>query len=295
MPSLLVPPGAVESYVRVAGERWRVLQSVWQSDSPTPMLLLHGGGYDAAGISWYLAFTALGADRRLVAPDLPGCGGSRAVPTLGNVGRTVGQLVALLDAMGLGRVVVGGVSMGGDLALELALRHPERIAALVCVAPGGLVARTGNRLTHTLAWLGTRGGPGWMDAIARVSRPLVRGLVDRFVHDPATLPAEAVDEFVAEAHRPGGGVAYGLYNRACTGPTRMTNDKSRLVAGIGVPTLFLHGNLDPIVPLSGSVAAAVAMPDAEVVVVADTGHWVQLERPAEFEVAVRGFLGARGL
>lgn len=290
MTGYLVPPGATETYVRAAGARWRVLTGTWTDEPPTALLLLHGGGYDAAGISWYRALGALGADRRVVAPDLPGFGGSRDVPVLGDVAATADQVAGLLDAMGLRRVVVCGVSMGGDLALELALRHPGLVTGLVCVAPGGLISRWGSAVSHNLAWLATRGGPATMELISRASRPWVRRSLEGLVQDMSALPQEAVEEFVAEAYRERGGVAYGLYNKASIGWRRMRNDKTARVDRIEVPALFLHGDKDPAVPLSGSEKAAAAMPRAKLVLFGGCGHWVQLERSADFEAEVRAFL-----
>ena len=292
----LLPPGARETFVPAVGGRWRVLEGERSpagepaglgerslrrepaSLEATPILLVHGGGYDAAAISWYRLIGPLAAQRRVIAPDLPGCGGTTGVALPGAPSAAADQLVALLDELGLDRVVACGVSMGGDIALELALRHPARLAGLVCIAPGGLMPSFGSAAMQRLMWLTTRANDRGMALISRLSRPLLARVVRDMVHDPATLPPEAVAEFFAEARRPDGGVAYGSYNRATVGPRGMLNDKSGVVGSIHLPALFFPGRQDGLVSIDGSRRAVAAMPNARLVEVYACGHWAQLEQ-----------------
>ncbi|MDO5534680.1 MAG: alpha/beta hydrolase [Propionibacteriaceae bacterium] len=292
----LLPPGARETFVSAIGGRWRVLEGerpLGQEPAGldvAPILLIHGGGYDAAAISWYRLIGPLSAMRRVIAPDLPGCGGTTEVPLPGAPSAAADQLVTLLDALGVDRVVACGVSMGGDIALELALRYPTRLAGLVCIAPGGLMPSFGSAAMQRLMWLTTRASDRGMALISRLSRPLLSRVVRDMVHDPATLPPEAVAEFLAEARRPDGGVAYGSYNRATVGPRAMLNDKSRRVGSIELPALFFHGQQDGLVSIDGSRRAVAAMPNARLVEVDDCGHWAQLEQHERFLAELTTFL-----
>jgi len=197
----------------------------------------------------------------------------------------------VLDALSLPRAIVGGVSMGGDVALTLALAHPDRVAGLVLIAPGGLAARVGGRATHTAAWLAAR-SPDWLLLpAARLANRFVGTALRAIVKDPATLPPEVVAEFVRESRHPRGGIAYGRYNQATIGRRGLLNDLSDRVGEIAAPTLFVHGDDDPLVPPEGSRRAAERMPDARLVAVADCGHWAQLEAHDLVLSEITRFLG----
>ena len=71
--------------------------------------------------------------------------------------------------------------------------------------------------------------------------------LSRMVHDPSTIDAEIRAEFAREARRPGSGVGYGRYNQATLGPRGMRNNLLPDVFRIAAPTLFLHGEDDPLV------------------------------------------------
>lgn len=284
---LLVPLGARAERVAAVGGHWRVLTQSAPAPERTPVLLVHGGGFDNAAISWFRLIEALGAERPVVAPDLPGCGGTQGVAVAGRADLVADQLADLLEALGIPRVIVCGVSMGGEIALQVGLRHPGRTAAIVAIAPGGLIERFGSPATNALLWLTTRIGDRGMNAISRATAPLARRTMNAIVRNP--LPQPVIQEFVAEAHRPGTGVAYGKYNRRNISPTRMTNNLLPYVTRIGAPTLFFHGEDDPTVSIHGSEAAVALMPNARLVRVPDCGHWAQLEKHDEFLSAWQEF------
>src|SRR5262245_58253256 len=123
-----------ETTITVAGSPVRAYRA---GAGPT-LVLLHGGGLDDAQLSWAPAWPALTIHARLLAPDLPGYGGSplgRTAPTLEGY-RT--WLLAFLDAAGIQTAVAAGMSLGGGIALRAALDAPARIAGLVLLAPYGI-------------------------------------------------------------------------------------------------------------------------------------------------------------
>ncbi|SDH75052.1 Pimeloyl-ACP methyl ester carboxylesterase [Agrococcus jejuensis] len=242
-----------------------------------PVLLVHGGGYDAAGISWFRLVEALAPSRPVVAPDLPGFGGTEGIEPIGDADALADLLAELLDALALPRVVVIGVSMGGDVALRLALRHPDAVASLVAIAPGGLVARVGGSALHALAWAGTRLPDALLRPLTRAAGRFAGATIRGFVSDPATLPPEVVAEFAAEGRAPGSGLAYGAYNRWAIARRGMPHHLRDRVAGIRAPTLLVHGTADPMVPIEGSRLAADRIPHATLVALPGVGHWAQLE------------------
>lgn len=288
MPAALVPPDAAATQVEADGGSWRVLTPRVPPPARTPALLLHGGGFDHAGISWFRMIGALGAERPVIAPDLPGFGGTRSVPVKARADLVADQVAALLDALAIDQVIVCGVSMGGEIALQFGLRHRDRTTALVAIAPGGLRGKFGATPVNLVTWLATRVPDRGLDLISRASAPWARTSIESIIRHP--LPEAALDEFVAEAHRTGSGVAYGKYNRFNVRPTRMRNNLLPYLSALDAPTLFFHGEQDTVVPIQGSVNAALLMPNAHLIRIADCGHWAHLEKHDEFIAAWRQFI-----
>lgn len=287
----LAPAGSTERTVDLGRGPLRVLWSVTDPAPPgIPLLLVHGGGTDTAAISWYEAYAAFGDRRLVVAPDLPGFGGSTGVEPVGGPGALADVVAGVADRLGLRRVVVGGISMGGDVALHLALRRPDLVEALVLVAPGGLTPLLGNRALQLSSWLAAQLPDPVLVPLAGVANRFARSAIRRMVRNPDGLPAEVVDEFVREARRPRAGMGYARYNQATLGPRSMRNDLQPVVGRITVPALFLHGADDPMVDPDDSRRAVAAMPDARLVTLPGCGHWAQFEARDRFVREVRGFL-----
>ena len=188
-----------------------------------------------------------------------------------------------------------GVSMGGDVALNVALRHPGLVEALVLIAPGGLVPVFRNRFVQLSAWLAAQLPDGVLVPLARLANTQVEAALKAMVHDPSRLPPEVVAEFRREARRPGAGLGYARYNQASLGPRSMRNNLLPVVHRITAPTLFFHGEDDPLVDPQGSLRASQLMPDARLVLVPECGHWAQLESRDRFLAEVRRFLSDRGI
>jgi pimeloyl-ACP methyl ester carboxylesterase len=102
----------------------------------TPLLLTHG--YSLSSRTWEHNLPAIGAGRTVITWDIRGHGRSDAAedPAYYSAELSVGDMAAVLDAAGVGRAAVGGLSLGGFLSLEFYLRHPERVAALLLFDTG---------------------------------------------------------------------------------------------------------------------------------------------------------------
>ena len=299
-----LPRGSFETFIDLDGGRVRVLDSfppraagVSPStdaglDTHAPILLIHGGGTDNSTISWFNVFTDLDGEGRMIAVDLPGFGRTSGIEPVGGGDALADFVARAAKALDVTRAVVMGVSMGGDVALNLALRHPHLVDALVLIAPGGLVPVFRNRPTQLAAWLMAKLPDALLEPVTRWANKHVEAALAAMVKDPGTLPAPAVEEFVREAQRPRAGMAYGRYNQASLGPWRMRNNLLPKVAEIRVPTLLFHGQDDPLVDPAGSRRASELMPDARLALVPDCGHWAHLEAPARFNHEVRAFLAA---
>jgi 3-oxoadipate enol-lactonase len=179
--------------------------------------------------------------------------------------------VALLDALGISSAHVYGVSMGGMIAQELALRFPERVRGLVlgCTSPGGPRAvRPSLRKIRALAQP-TRGelldpARGWPAALLfsaefRRTRPdEVRRLLELFTRHPPPPHGVSAHWWASFFH-----------------------DTVSRLDQIRAPTLVLHGEVDAMAPVANAQLLAERIPDAELGVLPGTGHAYPLERPHE--------------
>lgn len=261
-----------------------------QAGPRLPIVLIHGGGMDRAAIAWARLIGPLSADRMVVAPDLPGFGASLSLDPVGSAAAMADIVGDALDRVGVDRVIVAGVSMGGDVALNLALRSPDRVAGLVLVAPGGLAPRVRNPAVQLLAWAAAQLPDALLLPLVRWGNRHVGHLIRRMVADPATLPPEIAERFVREAARDQAGIAYLRYNQASLAPTHLRNDLSDRVGSIPAPTLFFHGANDRLVAPADSRRAAAQMPRARLVIVPDCGHLAQIEAQDRFRVELGLFL-----
>jgi pimeloyl-ACP methyl ester carboxylesterase len=279
----LMPRGARAECVDLDNGRVGLLRGGEPNRQP-PVVLLHGGGTNAA-ISWYRTFGPLSAEHQVLAPDLPGYGATAGIEPVGGGSALADFVARIMDKLGLADAVVVGSSMGGEVALNLALQHPKLVRALVLISPAGLLPVAGNQVVQYLAWLSTRLPERMLMSLNRSSRGL-RGIV----HDPAVLPAELIEEYRRQAQRPGPGLAFVRHTKASVGRREMRNNLLPLVGRITVPTLFVHGANDPVVSPETSRQAAERMSAARRVVVPDSGHWAQLEAPDRFLTELNHFL-----
>lgn len=247
-----------------------------------PVVLVHGAGADAAGMSWKEVFPALAESYRVYAMDLPGYGESDRVPqdVPPTVDFYVEQLDGLLAELDLREVTLVGISKGGGIALGYVLDHPERISNLVLVDSYGLGDRVpGGRSTAiTVKVPKLMEGSWWA---MKKSRTLLKSNLANVIHD-ANLTDDIVDDAHREIRRPNSGDAYIRFARAemhLSGPR--TNYYDRLDE-LPVPTLFIHGEDDPLIPKELSEQAADRAPVADLFTLQQCGHWVSREHPEVF-------------
>lgn len=285
----LVPPGAREEYVPANGGSFRLLRGA--VDGPdTPSLMVHGGGSDNAAISWYRLIGPLSTDRPVIASDLPDFGYTTDIVASTTTDGMADQPRDLIRELGIDRVVVCGVSMGGEVVLQFANRHPRACTALVAIAPAVCSKQYKNPFAHRLAWLFSLMPDMFLRPLSMLANRFVKTVLTRMVADPSTLPAVVVEEFGREARRPGSGHVYGQYNKPAIGSRRMRNNMLPTIAKISTPTLFSHGADDPLVDPGGSGEAVRRMPNARLDLVPNSGHWAHLEAHVRFLAELRSFL-----
>ena len=258
---------------------------VVQSGRGAPVLLLHG--FTGSGTTWDALRSALHAAFTVITVDLTGHGRSDAPadPARYALGRFSGDLLAVLDSLGIGRVALLGYSMGGRAALDFALRHHARVAALVLESTSPGIADEAERAARSAS-----------DAAlaARIERDGVAAFVDEWERLPLWASQEtlAADARAQLRRQRLANDATGLANSLRGAGAGATAAVTHQLGNITVPVQLIAGERDPkYVALARLIAAsAYAASTTELVVVAGAGHAVHLERPAEFAGLVERFL-----
>lgn len=274
----------------------------WMPERPTgiTVLLLHGGGADSAELSWGEVGPALAsAGHRVVAPDHPGFGHSPTAPWPPAQDRLVRHVGALVDALGLHDYAIGGLSLGGGLALGHLLDRPGHARGAMLLGTFGVMPRlVGGPLSalHQFGtWLLLR--TGLLDAMTRsYSRSpaaMERGL-RAIVRNPAARTPELVGAVIAEAATGRGLRAFAQWQRDQVLWDRLRTDYTDRLRAIRTPAILVHGERDGGVPIARARAAAELLPRAELVVIPEAGHWVQRDRPDLVIPALLGFLRELG-
>jgi len=241
----------------------------------TALLLIHGFPLDHR--MWAAQMAALSAQVHVIAPDLRGFGRSAATMSGAlTMDQHADDLAALLDALGVERAIVGGLSMGGYVAFAFWRRHRQRVAALI--------------LADTRAEPDSPQARANRDAAAqKVRQAGVAALADEML--PRLLaPANLANPRVAERLRamilaqPAETVIAalaGLRDRPDSRPTLPT---------IAVPTLVLVGEQDALTPPADAAALAAAIPGARLVAIPAAGHMSPMENPRAVNAALREFI-----
>ena len=256
-------------------------------DAPA-VVLLHGLG--ATNASLLPTLWDLAADHHVLAPDLPGHGASAAPYGAYDAAFFARWLGAYLDAVGVEKAVLLGNSLGGRVALEVALLQPDRVTALVLLAPA--VAFRKLRQFVPVVRLAR-------PEAAALPLPMTRGMarvtLRRMFAQPRRLTAQSYDAAAGEFVR--------VYKRAAYRVAFFSSLKQiylddafgeqgfwRRLPTLDVPALFLWGDRDLLVPSGFARHVAAALPDARSVVLADCGHVPQFELPERTHAEVRAFL-----
>ena len=287
-PDLDRGPAAAPEPVRRLGKvqgRRVVWHEAGAAGAPT-LLLLHGGGTDEALISWPHVLRAF-PERRVVAPDLPGYGGTARLRGPYRIEALARWVMAFMDEAEVVPGAVAGVSMGGATAITLALEAPERVRALVAVAAFGLGGHAPMPLT---VWLAARMPitPLVYAAIAADERT-ARRVLSRVFADPERIPPDMLAAVRVAARRQVLARSFGAFLRGETRLKGFRTDLSTRLPEIGCPTLFVHGTGDALVPAQASRRAAGLVPGAKLALL-DAGHNPMREAPEAFLAALRGFL-----
>jgi len=246
-----------------------------RGDGPA-VLFIHG--YPLDHTIWNPQLEALDGWRR-IAPDLRGMGQSDA-PDLGySMATYASDLAALLDTLGVERVVLCGLSMGGYVAFEFLRRWRERVSGLVLIATrAGPDTTEGKRARDAAAAQAREGGAGVI-ADAMLPKMLAPGAPEGLVARVRALMAAT----------PVPGIVGAL------GAMRDRPDSMSLLPALaGLPALVIAGGSDQLMPVSEMSAMAAAIPGARLVVAPGAGHLPTLETPSIVTDALQRFLAQPG-
>ena len=257
-----------------------------------PLLLLHGTAIDSATLSYGPAMPTLGQRHRVLALDWPGYGRSERPSVNLTMDGYVELLVAFMVTQRVERAHVAGFSMGGAVALGLALHAPERVATLTMIGSYGLDASLPVPLLPYLAMRAPLLRPGVVWALRR-SRLLTRQILTRVVF---SNPRRVTRDLVADVHRqlraPEAERSFGAWLRGELRPFSPGTTYADRLAEVAVPTLLLHGRDDRVVSWRKAERAQRQLVDARLVVVPGCGHWVPREAPEVFHHELLSFTGA---
>jgi pimeloyl-ACP methyl ester carboxylesterase len=254
-------------------------------DGP-PLLLLHGSGPGVSAWANYRGNLPVFAEHfRTLALDFPGFGKSYS-PDGNPMPAALPAVLDFLDALGLGALPVVGNSMGGNIAARLASGHPERVSRLVTIGGVGLPLFSasppeGIKLLVQFVEDPTRERlMAWMESMVHDTGLLTEEFVE-LRWQAATDPAALAD--VRKLFNAGSLAAMGRRGAGAA-------DAIAMLTAIQAPTLLTWGRDDRVTPLDGSLVAMRLIPQVELHVFHDCGHWAMIERKDEFESTVLSYL-----
>ncbi len=245
----------------------------------TPVVLLHA--FPLNSKQWDGQIESLAERFRFIAPDLQGFGGSSAPDDAASYSMDsyADDAAAVLDELGLDKVVLTGLSMGGYIAFAFLRRHRDRVSALVLADTKAEAdpPEAKEKRTTQQAQVRAEGTAGLIEGLSGA-------LLGEATRAKKPDIVEATKKLMAE-NPPAGfiGALEAMKNRP---------DSTAELAAITVPTLVIVGENDGVTPVAASEALNQGITGSKLVVIPEAGHLSNLEAPEAFNGAVAEFLGA---
>lgn len=248
-----------------------------------PMVMLHGAY--ASVHAWEPWVEELGDEFRLISFDLPGHGLTGAIPDADysreNMSRTLDQIMQLMK---LDRAVIVGHSMGGSVALQYALDHPEKIRGLVLIGSSGMRRTTDENIPSSFGIADV----SWLQPITRYVTP--RFMIEAALRDSVADPDNFVTKDMVERY-------WELIRMTGSREALLQRQNLRLAAEplearlgeITIPTLLIWGANDKLVPLSHGVRMNGAIFNSRLLAYPNIGHLPMQEAPAKTAAEARAF------
>lgn len=259
-----IPASVLDTRVDVGALGIRVLR---KGGGP-PLLVVH----DSLGnLGWLPLYERLANNFSVIVPDLPGYGQSDR-PDWARSPRDLAIIVMqLLDRLELSGITLVGVGFGGFIAAEMATMNQTRFTRLVLVGPTGLHTREGEVTDQMLMGFAEYGLTGFRDA--RAFEQIIGA---------KELPPDVYQlwDFGTE-----------MTARICWKPWMYSDQLPHLLSEVRVPSLVVCGEQDRLVPLDVGRQYGEILPDARVEVVAEAGHFVDLEEPDRLAELIEAHAG----
>jgi pimeloyl-ACP methyl ester carboxylesterase len=251
-------------------------------DDPCPVVLVHG---TAASLhTWEGWVDALKAERRVITMDIPGFGLTGPDPKDDyHIDRYTRFILALLDALGVtGTFIIGGNSLGGEIAWHVAAKVPERVRAAVLVDAAGFYPLP---VAFPLGfWLATKPWLNWLTCRA-LPRQVLRSSVHFVYGDPRRVSPALEQRYFELALRPGNRRA--LAQRLQQHTMGQDNDQLKRLT---MPVMLVWGAKDQLFDLNHARALQAAIPRSQLVTFPGLGHVPHEEDPKITVAAVQAFL-----
>lgn len=250
-----------------------------EAGSGDPVLLLHGSGPGvSAWANWQHTIPVLAEHHRVLALDMVGFGSTERPADIRYSTKTwFDHVLGFLDAMKIERTSVVGNSLGGFLALAMAIKHPERLNRMVLLG----TPSPGMKPTEGLAAM-------------RTYEPSYEAMEDLLIKYFAVDPSIITPELVQLRHE--ASVAQGAFETYRKMEINPKTGASELGIEVGdyaripTPTLVVHGREDRVIPVEAGIELMTTLPNADLHVFSRCGHWTQVERASEFSAVVDQFL-----
>ena len=233
----------------------------------TPLVLLHALGVNFT--QWRHVAQLLAPQQRLIGIDLPGCGHSAKPRHKWQLTDMTAAVIGLLDELGISRAMIGGHSFGGRVALELALRHPERVAGLLLLNSAGFI-----RYPKLLASVGKRLLKPQLIApiMVAMSQPILGAIVAHPTSPSGEFVASVTDRFRPE-------FAWDFAYHACPLLPALLSDVIDELPKLQLPTEVLWGRSDRLLRYRTVAPQLARLPQARIEVIDDCGHMPNFEQP----------------
>lgn len=255
--------------IEAGGKRLRVLDI--GAGDPLPVVLIHGFGADLN--AWMFTQPALAEHRRAVALDLPGHGGSEKAVGPGDLATLSGAVAEALDVLGIERAHLVGHSMGGAIALDFAVRQPDRVASLTLIAPAGL---------------GPEISAAFIDGFIRAQRRReAQEVLALLVHDPALVSRTMVEDVLRYKRLDGATAALETIAGAWFPNGNQTVELTAALAGLQAPVQIVWGRDDRILPVAHGKAFAGRVP---LHILDGAGHLPHMEKAGEVNRLIARFI-----
>lgn len=261
----------------------------YREDGPSgaPVLILVHG-YGDSHFTWEGWTKALSESHRVIAIDLPGHGLTRAPKEYRLEADALADLVAeVASKAGAERFAIAGNSLGGGVAWRTAVRHPEKVEALILVDAAGWPRTVPLAESPSLAFR-ILSHPWGREFLKRIdNKPLIRQGLKTQVGNPEVITDAFIDRWAELQRAP--------FHRDILLEANLTSEATpEVISALRVPTLILWGEVDPLITKDAGEKFAEHIEGSRLIVYPETGHLPQVEIPEQSAKDVSDFLKAQG-